>query len=124
MKRTRLNPMSAKKRREITLRKRIVRDRCELAGHSRCSGLIEKHEIVRRSQSSTAATDERLVIGLCRRHHGLDEFKDTAVSLGIRIDPYEWRLADEIGQRRLLHAAERKRAQARGDVPREPEDAA
>lgn len=119
MKRTRLRPLSAKKRREIKVRQGIIRDRCELVGHSTCSGPIEKHEIVRRSQSSTAATDERLIIGLCRRHHGLDQFKDTAIELGIRIDPHEWRLADEIGQRRLLHGAERKRAQARGDVPRD-----
>ena len=51
MKRTRLRPMSAKKRREIKVRQGIIRDRCELVGHSTCSGPIEKHEIVRRSQS-------------------------------------------------------------------------
>lgn len=124
MKRSPIRRVSKKKRLELAFRKTIVRDRCELFGHSRCSGPIDRHEIVRRSQSSTAATDERLIIGLCRRHHGLDEFKDTAVKLGIRIDPHEWRLADEVGQRRLLNAASRKRAVARGDLPREPEDAA
>jgi len=109
--------MSAKKRAEIEARKLIVRDVCELAGYSVCSGPIEKHEIVRRSQSSTAATDERLVIGLCTVHHRLDTFKDEAVELGIRIDPDEWRLCggDPDLEAGLVAFADAKRAVARGE---------
>lgn len=120
MKRTRLRPMSPKKRAEIAARKLIVRDTCALAGHSPCSGPIEKHEIVRRNHDRTAAVNDDLVIGLCAfTHHPLDLHKDTAVELGIRIDPFEWQTGDDLQRRRLLHDAEHRRAVARGDVPRD-----
>lgn len=65
---------------------------CELAWHSRCAGKIDGHEVVRRWAYPDGPYDPRVVIGLCRKHHQLDTFKDEAVLLGIRVPAATWEI--------------------------------
>lgn len=113
--RSRLRPVSDRKRQEIAERKEIVRDSCELAGHEfPCWGPIDKHEIVRRSQNSKAAVTPELVIGLCRNHHELDVSRQVGIALGIRIHGWQWQNATPEEQKQLLNEAAEKRRKARG----------
>lgn len=111
--RTPLARVSKAKRAEIRERARWKPTVCVLASRS-CRGPIDPHELVRRSQLKGAATDRRLVIGLCRHHHDLDVHKPIAVELGIRIDPHEWRMCggDPEAEQVLLDAAAERRAYA------------
>lgn len=86
-----------------------------MAGYGPCTGPIsDRHEIVRASQSATSRTDPRLILDLCRGHHELDLHKPTAIELGLRIDPNEWRrcAGDETLENALIDEAHRRRTAA------------
>lgn len=66
-------------------------DRCELAWHSPCAGVIQGHEVVRRAHYPDGYYDPRVVIGLCAvAHHPLDVNKGEAERLGIRVPGPVW----------------------------------
>jgi hypothetical protein len=92
MKRTRLNPISKKRRAALPARSAVIREVHERDQHcrfwdfawdpkagweegdlvgvpTRCSGPLDVHEIVRRSQNSKAWLDPEACVLLCRRHH-------------------------------------------------------
>lgn len=54
-----------------------------------CWGGLDMHELVRRSQGGDP-TDPRIIILVCRKHHGLDENKVFAESVGMRIPGWLW----------------------------------
>lgn len=78
MKRSRLNPIS-KKRRGLLAERKVVREfvlardnGCvgrPLVSWVDCAGPIDVHEVVRRSQDSTAWLNPDLCISICRAHH-------------------------------------------------------
>ena len=115
-----MKSMSSKKRREIRTRQTIEfqRGTCELAGYRfKCWGRIERHEIVRRSQDSTAALNAAVVIGLCSAHHRLDLHRDEAIRLGIRVSASsdEWHRADAEERAVFIEEAAVKRHNARSE---------
>ena len=84
---TRLAPVSAATKARRPDREAVRKLVCALAHLGPCEGVIDTHEVVRRSQLKGAAYMDELTIGLCRKHHRLDEFKLTAERIGIRIRP-------------------------------------
>lgn len=105
---TRLKPVSdqtAARRPEREAVRKLV---CALAHLGPCEGIIDTHEVVRRSQLKGAAYIDELTIGLCRKHHRLDTYKLTAERIGIRIRPDFYRQDPE----RYLAEAARLRVQA------------
>lgn len=82
---TKLSQVSDKTKARRGERDAVRQHRCALAHLGGCAGPIDTHEIVRRSQMSEAAYMADVIIGLCRRHHGEDEFRLTAERVGIRV---------------------------------------
>jgi hypothetical protein len=78
MKRSRQNPISKKRRAQLAERKQVrefvlARDNgcigAALVSWVPCAGPIDVHEVVRRSQDSTAWLNPELCVSLCRAHH-------------------------------------------------------
>lgn len=86
---------------------------CVLAHLGGCDGPIDPHEIVRRSQMKESPYVAELVVGLCRRHHGLDTYRLTGERCGIRVP----RPVYEADPRRALIETARLRAVAPTGIP-------
>ena len=78
MRRSRLNPISKKRRSQLAERKQVrefvlARDNgcvgAQLVTWVSCAGPIDVHEVVRRSQDSTAWLNPDLCVSICRSHH-------------------------------------------------------
>lgn len=112
--RSTLAPQSARRRAENRVRASWSIDRCALEGYGGCWGPIDLHELVRRAGAPKGRTDRRLVIGLCRRHHEMDESAELAERLGIRIRSHDWTLCagNEAQEQALLDIAARRRSAA------------
>jgi len=108
-----LAPVSKKRLAENRVRKGWGIDRCALEGFGLCRGPLDLHEIVRRAAAPGGRTDPRLVIGLCRAHHGEDLYANRAAAIGIRIPSSEWIACDGNAddEQRLIDRAARRRAE-------------
>lgn len=111
---TRLKPVSDQTAARRPEREAVRKLTCALSHLGPCEGPIDTHEIVRRSQMRESAYMDDLTIGLCRKHHRLDEFKLTAERIGIRI-PVDFYVQDP--ERYVAEAAELR---VRAVAPMEP----
>jgi hypothetical protein len=118
--RTRLSPVSAKRRSQRDERAEVVAKLgpkvCELVGWGDCGGPFDPHEVVARGARPGAELEGRLVIWLCRRHHR--EITDDPVigeKVGARVESWAFDRWDEAVLTEA--AARRATTRASGRVP-------
>ncbi len=110
--RSMLAAQSPKRKAENRVRAAWRIDRCALEGYGSCRGPIDLHEIVRRNGAPSGRTDRRIVIGLCRGHHEIDEDVVEAERVGIRIRSHDWTrcAGNAADEQALIDLAARRRA--------------